>query len=74
MGFSTQNFETFLEDLKRVLAAVAEITGDAEAAKQYVVSHPLPPFQGKTAVALVAEGRVDDVMRFFVSLESGFVG
>lgn len=74
MQFSRVEFEPFLEDLSRVLAATARISGDAETAKLYVVSHSLPTFRGKTAAALVAEGRVDDVVRFLISIESGFVG
>lgn len=74
MEFPSTDFEPFLADLERALLAAKRVTSDAEGAKLFVVNEPISAFHNKTAAALVAEGRVEDVLSYMASIESGFVG
>jgi hypothetical protein len=72
--FSRAEFEPLLEDLNRVLVAAAQVSGDAEAAKLYVVSHPLPPFTARRRLRSWRKEESRTFWFFFASIESGFVG
>lgn len=59
--------------LDDVLVAVEAISGDHDRAVAWL-QEPLPAFDGKTALELIAEGRTDAVLRYLASIASGFVG
>jgi len=65
----------FTDDLrvKRVLQVVEAISGDHDRAVAWL-QDPLPTFDGKTALGLIAEGHSDTVLRYLASIASGFVG
>ena len=47
----------------RVLAAAVAISGDRDRALDWL-KQPLTPFDHKTPLALIAEGRVNDLLRY----------
>ena len=59
--------------VERVLLAVEAISGDHDQAGARL-QEPLPRFDGKTALQLIAEGLTDAVLRYVASIASGFVG
>lgn len=59
--------------VERVMQAVEAISGDHDRAVAWL-QEPLPTFDGKTALELIAEGRTDAVLRYLASIASGFVG
>lgn len=63
-----------MRNLLRVLSAATAIQPDLERAIYFLKNAPIPAFQHKTAYQLVAEGRTDDLIRYFESIESGYVG
>lgn len=63
-----------LRDLLRVLSSATEMTGDESRAAFLVRNEPLRSFDHKTALELVAEGRVDDVLKYLESLAGGAAG
>jgi Protein of unknown function (DUF2384) len=68
--------ETFFAgdiDLRRVLATAEAISGDRDRAVAWLQG-PLTTFDGKTALELIDEGRIDAVLRYLASITSGFVG
>lgn len=68
------DYQAFFDDLERTLSAAARLLGDPEQAKQFVVNARLEPFGGRTPVELVANGKVENVLRYIESLEGGFSG
>jgi hypothetical protein len=66
--------ETFLSDLSRVLRAATLISGDPKVAEFWVGDERISCFHQKTAATLVAEGRVDAVLDYLASIESGSLG
>lgn len=59
--------------VERVLQAVKAISGDHDRGVAWL-QEPLPTFDGKTALELIATGRTDAVLRDLGSIASGFVG
>ncbi len=62
-----------MNDLERVLIAVASLTKDSGMVAKWLLD-PLDTFDGKTPLQLVEEGRAGDLLRYLASVESGFVG
>lgn len=71
---SADQLQKTLRDLLRVLSSATEMTGDASRAAFLVRNEPLRSFDHKTALALVAEGRVDDVLKYLESFAGGAAG
>ncbi|MEO5738641.1 MAG: DUF2384 domain-containing protein [Variovorax sp.] len=61
-------------NLRVLSAAMATAGGDLERAIFWYKNEPLAPFAYKTAEALVAEGRADDVISLLESYQAGFTG
>lgn len=66
--------QKYLQDMVRVLAVAAEMTGDAERAAFLLRNEPLRTFSYKTADALVQDGRADAVIAYLESLAGGAAG
>lgn len=66
--------QKYLQDMLRVLAAAAELTGDVERAAFLLRNEPLRVFGYKTADILVQEGRADAVIAYLESLAGGAAG
>lgn len=66
--------QKYLQDMVRVLAVAAEVTGDAERAAFLLRNEPLRTFGYKTADTLVQEGRTDAVIAYLESLAGGAAG
>ncbi len=69
-----QQLQTYLQDMLRVLAAAIEITEESKRAAFLVRNEPLRPFGYKTAIRLVEDGRVEDVVAYLESLSGGAAG
>lgn len=63
-------FESYLSNMRRVLAAGLRVFSDERATLRWVTSDEIPGFGQKTAAALVSEGRAEDVLRYLASIES----
>ena len=66
--------QEFLQNLIRALAVATQITGEAGRAGILLRDEPLRAFDGKTAVELIREGRVDDVIGYLESFSGGAAG
>lgn len=66
--------QKYLQDMVRVLAVAAEMTGDKKRAAFLLRNEPLRAFGYKTADTLVQEGRVDDVVAYLESFVGGAAG
>ncbi|MPZ20161.1 MAG: DNA-binding protein [Luteitalea sp.] len=66
--------QDYLRNLVRVLSAAATIQPDLERTIFFLKNAPIVAFEHKTAYQLVSEGRTDDVIRYFESIRSGYVG
>lgn len=66
--------QKYLQDMIRVLAVAAQMTGDDRRAAFLLRNEPLPAFGYKTADALIQEGRADAVIAYLGSLASGAAG
>ncbi|WP_019916258.1 hypothetical protein [Methyloversatilis discipulorum] len=58
----------------RVLQAASDLNGDLGRTILWFRNEPLAPFGHQTAEHLVAEGRVEDVIRYLMALEGGVAG
>lgn len=70
----TQQLQAYLQGMVRVLDAATELTGDRDRAVFLIRNEPLRAFDRKTAAALVAEGRADDVVLYLESFAGGAAG
>lgn len=66
--------QCFIRSALRVLRAASDLSGDLERAISWFRNESLTSFSHKTAERLVADGRVEDVIRYVVSLDAGVVG
>ncbi|UPG95096.1 DUF2384 domain-containing protein [Luteibacter aegosomatissinici] len=66
--------QKYLQDMVRVLAAAAEMTGDIDRAAFLVRNEPLRAFGYKTADMLIQDGRTDDVIGYLESMAGGAAG
>jgi len=66
--------QKYLQDMVRVLAAAAEMTGSETRAAFLLRNEPLRAFGYKTADILIQEGRADDVIAYLESLAGGAAG
>lgn len=66
--------QKYLQDMVRVLAAAAQITGDKQRAAFLLRNEPLRAFSYKTADALIQEGRADALIAYLESLAGGSAG
>jgi hypothetical protein len=72
---ATASVQSHIRDNLRVLRAAWDVRGgDMNRAKVWFRNEPLPEFGYKTAEALVAEGRADDVIRLIESYSAGATG
>lgn len=70
----SESVQKYLRDAIRIIRAANDIAGDVQCALFWYRNEPLPIFDYKTAEQLVPEGRVDDLLRYVVSLEAGAAG
>ena len=66
--------QRFLRDAVRIIRAAGDVSGDVGRALFWYRNEPLQPFGYETPERLVAAGRVDDVLRYVLSLEAGAAG
>ena len=72
---NSASVQDFLRKNVRVISAAFDASGkDMAKALLWFRNEPLAPFAYKTAEQLVAEGRVDDVIRLIESYEAGAAG
>jgi uncharacterized protein (DUF2384 family) len=57
-------------DVRRVLRAAEAISGDSARAVAWL-QKPIPDFNGKKPMELIAEGRTDALLCYMSSIESG---
>jgi len=58
----------------RVISAATEAFGDRATAVTWIRNEAVPAFRHKTPLELVNEGRIEAVLSYLDSIESGFVG
>ena len=63
-----------LENIERVVAAAEAVSGDHKRALEWLTKASLATFDGKTPLALIGEGRTEDLLHYLASIESGYVG
>ncbi len=66
--------QKYMQNMLRVLAVAAELTGDDRRAAFLLRNEPLPAFGYKTADTLIQEGRADAVIAYLESLAGGAAG
>lgn len=66
--------QCFIRATLRALHADSDMNGDIERTVVWFRNEPLVPFGHETAERLVAKGRVDDVIRYVMSLDAGVAG
>lgn len=66
--------QCFIRAALRVLSAASDVSGDVERAISWFRNESLAPFGHKTAERVVAEGRVEDVIGYVMSLDAGVAG
>ncbi|VWC77138.1 hypothetical protein BLA50215_00966 [Burkholderia lata] len=70
----SESVQKYLREALRVIRAATDISGDLHSALFWYRNEPLRIFDYKTAEQLVSDGRVDDLLRYIVSLEAGVAG
>ncbi|MCU9956073.1 DUF2384 domain-containing protein [Burkholderia sp. BKH01] len=70
----SESVQKYLREAIRIIRAANDISGDIQSTLFWYRNEPLPTFDYKTAEELVSEGRVDDVLRYVVSLDAGAAG
>lgn len=66
--------QCFIRAALRVLSAASDVGGNLERAISWFHNESLAPFGHKTAERVVAEGRVEDVIGYVMSLDAGVAG
>lgn len=66
--------QCFIRSALRVLRAPSDLSGDLDRAISWFRNESLTSFSHKTAERLVADGRVEDVIQYVLSLDAGVVG
>ncbi|MFJ1214924.1 DUF2384 domain-containing protein [Burkholderia pyrrocinia] len=69
-----ESVQKYLREALRIIRAATDISGDVQRALYWYRNEPLRIFDYQTAEQLVSEGRVDDLLRYIVSLEAGAAG
>lgn len=71
---ASKSVQDYMRKSLRVIRAATDLNGDVACALFWYCNEPLPEFEYKTAEILVSEGRVDELVRFVSSLETGAAG
>ena len=71
---NSKRVQEYLRQALRVIKAGTDLRGDVNVALLWYRGEPLAVFDYKTAEALVAERRTDDVLRYVTSIEAGAAG
>ncbi|WP_330996204.1 MULTISPECIES: hypothetical protein [Burkholderia] len=71
---SSERLHPISREAHQVIQAATDVSGDVQSVLIWYRSEQLSPFDHKTAEQLVAEGRVDDLLRYIASLEAGATG
>ena len=71
---ANKQLQATLVNLLRVRSAAMAVNQDPEKAAFFVRNQPIPSFGHKTALQLVGEGRIEDVIAYLASIKSRFVG
>lgn len=71
---TSEGVQRFLREALRVIRAATDLSGDVDRALFWYRNEPLQPFDYKTAEQLVSDGRIEDLLRYVGSLESGAAG
>lgn len=66
--------QCFIRAALRVLSAASNVGGNLERAICWFHNESLAPFGHKTAERLIADGRVEDVIGYVMSLDAGVAG
>lgn len=61
-------------EARRVIDAATDLSGDLTQALLWYRNEPLKVFGNRTAEVLVAEGRIEDVLRYIRSFAAGAAG
>ncbi len=72
--FEHEKLQRLMREALRVVSASAGITGDEDRAIYWMRNTPIPEFDNRTAMDLVAEGKADAVVKYLQSIESGSSG
>lgn len=70
----SESVQRYLREAIKVIRAAFEVSGDMGQALYWYRNEPLQPFDYRTAEALVAAGRADDIVRFIDSFAAGAAG
>lgn len=68
------NVQKYLREAIRIIRVATDISEDVGITLFWYRNEPLPTFDYKTAEQLVSEGRVEDLLRYVVSLMAGADG
>mgnify|MGYP003627259930 CR=1 FL=1 len=71
---SNEKLQCLMRNFLRVVSAAAGIAGDEERAIYWMRNTPIPEFDHRTAMDLVAEGKIEAVVKYLLSIESGSSG
>ncbi|GLQ50919.1 antitoxin Xre/MbcA/ParS toxin-binding domain-containing protein [Dyella flava] len=63
-----------VENIERVVAAAEAVSGNHDGALEWLTKASLATFDGKTPLAVIGDGRTDDLLHYLASIESGYVG
>ena len=66
--------QKYMRNLMRITSAASAVQPNIDSALFFVKNTPIPAFRHKTAFQLLDEGRTEDVVEYFASIESGFAG
>lgn len=71
---SNEKLQSLMRDALRVVSAAVAITGDEERAIYWLRNTPIPEFGHRVAMDLLADGKVESIVKYLRSIESGFSG
>ena len=71
---ATPVIQKHIREAMKVIKAAYSLNGDINKALTWYRNDGIEPFGFKTAEELVSAGRTEDVLRYVVSLQAGFVG
>ncbi len=71
---ANEKLQRLMRDSLRIVSAATAIADDEERAIYWMRNTPIPEFDHRTAMDLVADGKTDAVVKYLLSIESGSSG
>ena len=70
----SESVQRYLRDVVRAIKAATDLSGDLDKSLFWYRNHPLQPFHYQTADQVVADGKIDALLRYISMLEVGASG